>query len=78
MTSTKLSGLEKLHAVRDEAARIEKKALEKDRTMAEDAGEYIREGSQQTQIQAEFEKVDEVNGLLLDAIKAKLAILDQQ
>lgn len=27
-------------------------------------------------IQQEFEKVDEVNGMLLDAIKAKLAILD--
>ena len=78
MTSKKLSGLEKLQAVRDEAARIEKKAFDKERTAPEDAGEYIRERSQQTRIQAEFEKVDEVNGLLLDAIKAKLAILDQQ
>ena len=29
-------------------------------------------------VQSEFEKVDNVNLMLLDAIKAKLAILDHQ
>ena len=34
------------------------------------------DGVPKNNIQQEFEKVDEVNGMLLDAIKAKLAILD--
>lgn len=29
-------------------------------------------------IEQEFQKIDEANGMLLDAIKAKLAILDSQ
>ena len=74
MKNQKLSNLEKLQIVRDQAERIEKMAMDRERVPTEDQD---AQGSQKNPIQQEFQKVDEVNSMLLDAIKAKLAILDQ-
>ena len=76
LKNQKLSNLEKLQMVRDQAERIEKEAMDRERTRP--AEDQDAQGSQKNPIQQEFEKVDEVNSMLLDAIKAKLAILDQQ
>ena len=38
----------------------------------------VQEMEKSEKIHHDFEKVDEVNRLMLDAIKAKLAILDHQ
>lgn len=45
------------------------------RALAEDHDDALK---RKDRIQHDFEQVDEVNQLMLDAIKAKLAILDHQ
>ena len=60
-----------------QAKQVEKKAYDREKVPASHK-EYTLDGIPKNNIQQEFEKVDEVNGMLLDAIKAKLAILDHQ
>ena len=58
-----------------QAKQVEKKAYDREKVPASHK-EYTLDGIPKNNIQQEFEKVDEDNGMLLDAIKAKLAILD--
>lgn len=80
----KLSNLEKLNIVKTQADKIEQDALNRERqraadqrlrALAEDQDDALK---RKDRIQHDFEQVDEVNQLMLDAIKAKLAILDHQ
>ena len=79
-----MSNLEKLNIVKTQADQIEQNALKRERqraadqrmrNLAEDQDDAFK---RKDRIQQDFEQVDEVNQLMLDAIKAKLAILDHQ
>ena len=80
----KLSNLEKLNIVKTQADKIEQDALNRERQRAADqrvralAEDHDDALKRKDRIQQDFEQVDEVNQLMLDAIKAKLAILDHQ
>ena len=84
LKNEKLSNLEKLNLVNAQADKIEQDALQRERQRA--AEQRARAGAEEQEdaikrkdrIQQDFEQVDEVNQLMLDAIKAKLAILDHQ
>lgn len=82
INNEKLSNLEKLNMVKTKADQIEQDALQREhqrtvdqrvRAHAEDQDDALK---RKDRIQQDFESVDEVNQLMLDAIKAKLAILD--
>ena len=71
MINKKLTNLEKLQKIKEETGRMERISLENDRQSGQPP-------SNNHQILQRFDGVDEANGMLLDAIKAKLAILDSQ
>lgn len=76
MTNTKLSKLEKLQRIREETGTLERKAIDKDRQQHnQQSGENDQTAEE---FNRRFDNVDQANGMLLDAIKAKLAILDEE
>lgn len=72
-----MTTLEKLQHVQLQTQKVEQKAFDREKIPTK-TNEYQADGMPKNVIQQEFEKVDEVNSMLLDAIKAKLAILDHQ
>ena len=75
MRSKRLSSLEKMTKIKDETHKMEMEATSY--PPSNHMGFINAKSVQKPESKIELEKVDDANDMLLGAIKAKLAILDQ-
>ena len=76
----RMSALDKLKFVREQVDQIEAAAMNRERIPVKQSStgpsDQKNHNSRTDKIQNDFDKVDEVNKMMLDAIKAKLAVID--